>query len=316
MGVGTGLACMAARSLGEMLVPSAYDDLVRAVKEGEPHVRGAAAIILSTAPGTAGLPALRKALATGNPAQLRQYALLGLAERKDPSAIELAEKVLASPPERDGLLGPFAAIALGLAADPKRRDTLLGILTDRDVAPETRAAAALALGILGDRKAIHRLEKTLDAEKHAAVAGRILLADALLGGRKALDFAKKVLEESQNPGTRRDAVTALGILAVPDTAEILVGEFADSYHVNREAALALARVDPKRAAAELTRRLGDGNVNAGRQAGFALGALLDRHRPGRITILIAQANLLSGAPVLKVCLHLENEYLYSLVWNF
>jgi len=113
-----------------------------------------------------------------------------------------------------------------------------------------------------------------------------------------------------------DAVTVLGILAVPDTAEQLVELLADSYHVNREAAFALARVDPNRAAMELVRRLGDPNVNAGRHAAIALGALLDRHPPGRFAPLVARSNLLCGTPVLKACLFLENEYLYSLVWNF
>jgi HEAT repeat protein len=311
-----GLAGAAARSLGEMFVPRTYDYLVWAVERAEPHVQGAAAMVLATAPGTAGVPALRRGLGPGNPLQLRQYALLGLAERKDPAAIELAAKVLASPPERDGLVGPFAAIALGLASDRARTELLLSIVKDREVATRTRAGAALALGILGDRRAVSTLESLLEDEKDPAVVGRLLLADALLGGRKAPEYAKSILAKSDLPGPRRDAVTALGILAVPDTAEQLVGLLADSYHVNREAALALARVDPKRAANELLRRLGDPNVNAGRHAAFALGALLDRHRPGRLTVLVARSNLLCGAPVVKACLHIENEYLYSLVWNF
>ncbi|MHC4469439.1 MAG: HEAT repeat domain-containing protein [Planctomycetota bacterium] len=311
-----GLTCLAARALGEVLTPPAYDYLARAATRGEPHTQGAAAMVLAAAPGTAGLPTLRKALASGNPLQLRQYALLGLAERGDPPAIEEARRLLASPAERNGLLGPFAAIALGLTRDAAHADTLLALLGERDVVPETRSAAALALGILRVRKTIPALEKLLEDEKHPKVAGRALLADALLGGGRAKTLALEVLEDCELPGPRRDAVTALGILAAPETAEILVKELEDSYHVNREAALALARVDPKRAATELTRRLGDPNVNAGRHAAFALGALLDRHPPGRLTPLVSRVNLLCGAPVVKACLYLENEYLYSLVWNF
>ena len=38
-------------------------------------------------------------------------ALLGLAERQDPAAIDEACRILGVPPERDGLMGPIAALA-------------------------------------------------------------------------------------------------------------------------------------------------------------------------------------------------------------
>ena len=141
-------------------------------------------------------------------------------------------------------------------------------------------------------------------------------ADAFLGGKLAKPLACRVLEESDLPGPRRDAVMTLRILAAKDTAEMLVKVLGDSYYVNREAALALASADPQRAARELSKKLRDPNVFAGRFAAHTIGVLLDPEPHDRLTALLARMNLLCGAPVMKACLYVENEYLCRLVRNF
>ena len=60
----------------------------------------------------------------------------------------------------------------------------------------------------------------------------------------------------------------------------------------------------------------DENVFAGRFAAHTIGVLLDPEPQGRLTLLLSRMNLLCGAPVVKACLFVENEYLCRLVRNF
>jgi HEAT repeat protein len=247
---------------------------------------------------------------------LRQQALLGLSERGDTGAIEEAGRILALAPERDGLMGPIAALALGLCGDPAQAKLLVKILETGEAWDETRAAAALALGIGGYQEGTPALEKVIATTGIPRLLGWGIISDALLGGTAAKALACRVLEQSDLPGPRRDAVLTLRIIAAPDTAELLVKELGDSYYVNREAALALAAADPERAARELTTKLRDQNVFAGRFAAHTIGVLLDPEPAGRLTVLLRRTNLLCGAPVMKACLYVENEYLLRLVRNF
>jgi HEAT repeat protein len=316
MRIRTGLRCAAARALGEILTPRSYDYLVEAVEGGPPQVRAAAAMVLADAPGTAGLPALRRILEERGPLPLRQQALLGLAERRDSAAVEEARRILESPPERNGLMGPVAALALGLCRDPDQAALLIMTVRDKEAGRRTRAAAALALGVGGYREAAKELAKAVDGTRIPRLLGWGMIADAMLGGRSAKPLAKRILSESDLPGPRRDAVMTLRILADPETADLLVKELTDSYYVNREAALALAVAAPERAARELSAKLRDPNVFAGRFAAHSIGLLLDPDPDGRLAHLLARTNLLCGAPVLKACLFVENEYLCRLVRNF
>jgi HEAT repeat protein len=305
-----GLKACACWALGRILTPKAYDYLVWTLDRGEEKARAAAAIALAAAPGTAGVPALRRAVVEGNPFPVREHALLGLAERGDPSATEEAVRILDSPVEGEGPLAPFAVIALGLTRDAAHAGRLLGVLEDGEREPELRAAAALALGLLGDRKSGKALDAAIAGTKHPFVAGWGAIACALLGTPGAKGYALKIISESELPEPRRDAVTALRILAPADAADVLANELADSYYVNLEAALALARVDAKRAATELTKRLSDPGIFTRRYAARALGVLLDRDPPGPLTELIGQSNLLSGSPVLLISVFMDNEYLF------
>jgi len=311
-----GLRCAAARALGEILTPRCYDYLVQALESGSPQVQTAAAMVLASAPGTAGLPALRRTLEERGPLPLRQQALLGLAERGDAVGVKEAARILKAAPERDGLMGPIAALSLGLTRDATHSGLLVTVIEDSTASRETRAAAALALGLGGYTEATPALERVIGSTRIPRLVGWGIIADALLGGKIAKSMACRILEESDLPGPRRDAVMALRIVAAPDTVEILVKELGDSYYVNRQAALALAAADPQRAARELSAKLRDENVFAGRFAAHILGVLLDPLPSDRLTALLARMNLLCGAPVMKACLYVENEYLCRLVRNF
>jgi len=312
----SGLAASAAWALGRILSPRSYDYLVWAVDGGDPLIATSAALALARAKGTVGRPALHRALGPGAALSVRQQVLIGLAARADPKAIATATAILASPAGREGLMGPFAALALGLTREEEHAETLLGLVADGEAPAELRAAAALALGLSARRSAGPGLAKILASESRATVIGPGVIALALLGNEAGTRLAKKILSDSDLPEPRRDAVIALLILKPEGVADLLVTELADSYHVNRVAALALARVDARRAAAELMKKLADPNLFARRFAAHSLGVLLARRRPGAFTELAGGMNLLSGAPVLKASLYLENEYLYQLVRNF
>ena len=316
MRIRIGLRCAAARALGAILTPRCYDYLVEALEGGHPQVRTAAAMVLAVAPGTAGLPALRRILEEHGPLPLRQQALLGLAERGDLAGIEEACRILKVPPERDGLMGPMAALALGLCRDPAHAALLVKVIKDPGASRETRSAAALAMGVGGYREGVKALEKVIGSTRKPRLLGWGIIADALLGGKAAKPLACRILEDSDLPGPRRDAVMTLRILADPDTAPMLVKELTDSYYVNREAALALAAADPELAARELSTKLRDENIFAGRFAAHTIGVLLDPEPEGRLVLLLSRMNLLCGAPVMKACLFVENEYLCRLVRNF
>lgn len=314
--IGIGLRCAAARALGAILTPRCYDYLVVALEGGPVEVRTAAAMVLAGAPGTAGLPGLRRVLESRGPLPLRQQALLGLAERPDPAGIAEACRILRVAPERDGLMGPIAALALGLCRDPAHAALLVAVIEDSGASKETRAAAALALGVGGYTGATKALEQAIESTQIPRLLGWGMIADALLGGTAAKKHACHILEDSDLPGPRRDAVMTLRILSSPDTVEMLVEELTDSYYVNREAALALAATDPERAARELSAKLRDDNVFAGRFAAHTIGVLLDPEPEGRFVLMLSRTNLLCGAPVLKACLFVENEYLSRLIRNF
>jgi len=311
-----GLAASAAWALGRILTPASYDYLVWAVDGGDPLIATSAALALAAAKGTVGRPSLYRALEPGTTISLRQQVLLGLGRAKDAKAVAVAATILASDAEREGLMGPFAALALGLAGEEKHTATLLGLVANRDAPSDLRGAAALALGLSAVRAAGPPLAKTLASEQRAAVLGPGVIALALLGHEAGTELAKKILEHSDLPEPRRDAVTAL-LLAKPEgVADLLATELADSYYVNRVAVTALARVDPNRATVELLKKLADDNLFARRFAAHSLGVLLARRRPGPFTELAGTMNHLSGAPVLKAVLYLENEYLFQLVRNF
>ncbi|MEN8148323.1 MAG: HEAT repeat domain-containing protein [Planctomycetota bacterium] len=311
-----GLVAAAAWALGRILTPRAYDYLAWAVDGKDPDAAASAAGALVRAPGTAGLPALRRGLRPDASTAVRQQVMVGLAASGDGAAIEAALAVLMSDREREGALGPFAALALGLTKDPAHTKRLIELVGNEEAYDDLRAAAALAIGVSGCRTAGPALAKTLGGVSRSAVLGAGTVALALLGHEAGAKLATKLLSESDLPGPRRNAVTALRILAPKGVEDLLAKELGDAYHVNREAALALARVDDRRAAAELMKKLADPNLYARRFAAHSLGELLARRSPDPLRELAGEMNVLSGSRVLKACLFLSNEYLYQLVRNF
>ena len=288
-----------------------------ALTGGEPPVQGAAAIVLARAPGTIGLPALGRALDSSCPLQLRQYALLGLAERRIDVADTAARAILDSPPGRAGRMAPFAALAIGLGGFPDGGEYLLGTLRDREgFGREVRCAAALGVGLSGRREAGAPLDKALGKERDPFVRAYGAIAAAMLGTRGARATAEELLVKSDLPEVRRHAATALRILAPAQSSEKLVTGLEYTYYVNREVALALARAAPGRAAKELMDRLKAEGAESRRFAVHTLGTLLDRSSPARLRRLVSRMNVLCGAPVLSGLIYADNEYLYRLVGRF
>jgi len=308
----------AASGLGGREDGKAAGALVDALRRGG-GVGAAAALALGRTETDAGTAELRDRISEG-PTRRACSVLLALAERGDGEGLETAvAAVMGSGPDRASRLGPFAALALGVAGRAAR---LVPILADRDERTALRSAAALGLAAGAarpaedtDREEVRRkLKHAISTETDEAVLGPALIAAARWGVERTAGVAARTLAGEGPPEVRRDAVTALGVVTAPDTADLLAERLADAYHVNREAAWALARTNPERAARELTERLTADGAHARRYAADRLGRLLAPGRPGPLAELVARMDLFTGSPLVRFLLHAESEYLHELLW--
>jgi tetratricopeptide (TPR) repeat protein len=122
----------------------------------ERRLRDAAAWALARIHGPNALLELRALLASNMPA-VRAHALLGLGRAHDAASLPAFRQALRSDPS--GFVRGAAALALGMAGD---RDTEGGLATAmRTEQGQTAAAAALALGLLGDGAAAESLAEAV-----------------------------------------------------------------------------------------------------------------------------------------------------------
>lgn len=183
-------------ALGKTGVAEVSIDLMRALRSGKAMDRDAALLGLGLLGAPESVPYLR-AIATDAkpgrallgaaqsrvPASARQFALvaLGLTRRADARAT-LTEAALGE----GGETGMVATFALGLGRHDAAIPTLASILDDRKRPPSVRAAAASALGAIGDGSSgvLVRLRAALGeggsvAASAAAALGRLATAEDL-----------------------------------------------------------------------------------------------------------------------------------------
>ncbi|HSR98966.1 MAG TPA: HEAT repeat domain-containing protein [Kofleriaceae bacterium] len=226
----------ACASLGELGDPSALAMLIRRLDDGAPQVRQNAAIALGTLAHPDGFAPLAEALRTG-PADLRFQAATSLAEIASHGSAGAR-----SAPE-----GSAESIDAARAFEP-----LAAALDDTD--PQVVAAAALALGAIGDPRAVPLLVERLD-HREAATRFDVGYALADLGdprGREVLVAGLSDLERAW------DAVAALTRLGTPDDAEAL-GRALLAKHTPPEATVlaagALLKIAPGSAHHDAARRV-------------------------------------------------------------
>lgn len=179
-----------------------------------------------------------------------------------------------------------AAEKLGLAGSHRAVESLVAVLDDP--APEVRLRAARALGTLGGEAALRPLVEALSRPDRWSV---LRIADILASaGREAVEeivdrweeldvparraavevlgqvrelsavpFLLTCLRESEDADLRARAAHALGLLADPESCEVLVGALSDpQWPVRAMAAKALGRLGARRSVAPLADAVSDG----------------------------------------------------------
>ena len=168
-----------------------------------------------------------------------------------------------------------AAELLGAAGYLAARPELERLLVDRD--PSVRAAAARALGKLGDAEAVPALLATLDSRRH--VPAGVVTMGLLHIGPAAAPGLEQGLHTPGSPAARAISAELLGRLGSLSAADELIGVLrADpAPAVRAAAARALGRLGVPRAAAPLEAALIEEDEPAVRHAtAWALGELGDR----------------------------------------
>ncbi|MEZ5064568.1 MAG: HEAT repeat domain-containing protein [bacterium] len=207
-------------------------------------------------------------------------------------------------------LAPFALAALVLAPAPEaaaRRDT--GVLLEisnledrrsngdgrleqllRDDQPETRAAAALALGRNGYESAVPALVAALE-DSDAEVRLETLFALGLIGSEDGRDALRRVAASNASVEERSQAIRSLGRLSGDSSAESVLPFLADpSAEVRRQSALALASTADSVAAGNLAPLLSDPDATVRTAAAWAAGRLRGHELAERLFALTSDSD--------------------------
>ncbi len=232
-------------------------------------------------------------------ASVKSTATTALAKLQDPSAIPLLVKellaidersarsvaealaafgTLAVPPLLDVLGKPnepaaraWAARILGRAGDKRATDDLVARLNDRD--DLLRAAAAEALGLIADVRAVQPLVRATLRDPAPQVRAHAAGSLARIQGERAVDVLVAALADPDY-ATRLRALEAFEIIKLADTAPLESALRDPNAEVRRRAALALERVGyVERVVGELTHE-------APEAASRAYAALLELGRAG------------------------------------
>jgi len=253
------VACLAALLMGERSDLADFLIGVANNKRFDEEVRAYAVTALAKAGATNKLKELVAFLKnTRMDVQIRRSAAVALgvlAEPKNATAIEALRHTMLS--EKDDVLRHFATIALGriggvacgqallkrigrvrnedreftlialgLSKDPKAGKPLVkAVRTERNA--RRKAAAALALGLLGDRQYAGVVHEEYTHAKDWLLLQTCSLSLGMLNYKKAAPSLKEVLIEKKQPALRTAAALAYALiqqhLAVPVFLEILKG---------------------------------------------------------------------------------------------
>jgi len=256
--------------LEQALEPAGPPEIHRAVLRGLPGLGPAALALLDEQRRAATDPELRRLAAQG-------IGRLGLAAGIEPLAA-LAEDDPAPEVRQEAIL---ALAALGWTPVESKLQLRRLLTALHAPAPKARAAAAEALGLLGDQEARDPLRALLD-DPHDEVQSRVCEALGRLGEEPALEprwlshwvavgawsqvatigaAALPLLEtllHDRRTDRRVGAIMALGAISHPDVERLLLEALADTLpEVRQAAAGALGQQTPPAALPALAARLGD-----------------------------------------------------------
>ncbi len=143
---------------------------------------------------------------------VRALALVALGRIGGTAARAFLEERLSS--SRKGVklvfLEPFAALALGLAGDRGSVPALLPLLDTGAV--DRKGAFALALGMLGGRRAASALARAVRGSRNPPSFSETALAAGMAGAVQARAFLQRVLVKEKRAFFRVAAAAALGLL--------------------------------------------------------------------------------------------------------
>jgi HEAT repeat protein len=215
---------------------------------------------------------------------------------EDPRAIEALIE-LARAEGSPTRLRAIGALAKRKAAEAFNRLAEL-LATDQD--PDVRGEAAVALGVLGDARAVEPLVKALArAKEQPAVREKTVAALQALADERALPALQPLLTDE---GLRRPAARALGALgavALPALLEALDDSRTDSYELDRAiAGMGAAAVGP------LIERVEQPERGGGHSAVRILGHIDD---PRAVSLLIAMVGRADPAEIRRAAAALANQ---------
>jgi hypothetical protein len=173
------------------------------------------------------------------------YVIFGLIAREGRTSTDLLNEIRLG--NGGAWQAAFELSRLLPTEDPRRRgerfapDLVAVFERSRTADPRLRRYLALALGELGDRRAVDSLSAALrDPDPDARLYA--VWALGAIGDKRAAPILSPLLE-SEDPGVRKVAAYALGAMAAPEAAAALRGLLNDPVEdVAWNAALALARL--------------------------------------------------------------------------
>ncbi|MFN8178178.1 MAG: HEAT repeat domain-containing protein [bacterium] len=167
-------------------------------------------------------------------------------------------------------------------------EKLAAYLRDRN--PDTRAAAARAMGRIGSDRGLPPLLAAVE-DVDARVRREVLFALGQIGSAGARDALRRVASSNAAPDERQEAVLALGKLPGEGAAEAVLPLLADPIALVRaDAALALARTGDSVAAADLKPLLADTDPHVRTSAAWAAGRLKAKDLASELRALLADAS--------------------------
>ncbi len=261
--VDSGVASAALELSLRLETPQVTERVVHWLSGPDKKLRLSAALALAQAPATSATIALGRALGDSD-AEVRAAAAaaLGVSESAEAVLALLGHLDDAVPEVREAVAG-----ALGTLGDARAVLPLIGKVEDSRAS--VRAAVARALGMLRDTRSASALLLALrDPDKAVVVA--VVRALGRLAERAAVAPLGSLLASEPELAVRRSVLWALGNIASPEAARVLVQELSvDEPGREREPVLAALALKPEAFTASLRSCL-EGASGGGAAEGCAL----------------------------------------------
>lgn len=204
-------------------------------QKNDKEIQCAALIALANYRDVSLVPFICNILADGTrDANVRTYAAISLGIIKDPGALPALKKALS---DRDSSIRSGSAFALGFIKSPDAKDDLINLI-NTEKKSEIKSYAILALAQIGD-KSVYPIISNIVKKNDYYLASVGTLALGLLGDEKALPELREMVEKRNKPLCYGTAMLALGLLkdkkSVPAIMKVV--ETAKADEVNWKAAV-------------------------------------------------------------------------------